>query len=804
MLPPFCQFGASKGFGIEEDQMWREYHAKIGRSSSSKLLQRLPTYNYTFSHIKDSRVGRIDNQGIGLWSGLDKESRTGVLRHEVGHQFLEQLCPGRVTVPFLHEVFAQWISGDFARVASSSTEFAYGHLALDWLKGARIFGKQSATDVSQMSYGVGRILLENFSSKRLEEALIRVTQGCLDDDFDGKLAAQQVLSALLDSRMVSNISKKSPEILVIDGISLEPLIKQGSDRVGFGPGSILKPILVGMIKEFRLSASSTSSAYWRCGSFAHNALGPQMWTWMQALVQSCNGFFLEHQHADTIDFRPWLDLINQFGIKHGFRLDDFQNNKEILLKSIGLIPGIEITLEQVAGLYRWLYDVAPDVMHGLLKTPIEGTLRGHPQSRWFIDHGFALKTGTVRAISSEPLHGWVVAVGSIKENPDNPPVIAVVHGVGHSPQDLLPFLERSLKSMRLGDSPKEGEARVQILGGLVHPGSFQASCMGQLYRVQELPLYEKIGSFRPKFVTAVPATLLKLNQKALYTCYQGPLSLTSDKTSDRVYSYYGRLRVDPLKVKDPTIGKTLPVSPRRAGARLGSSLIIETSLQHYINNVISNEYPEGYKSTLQALALSVALNSRSNRHEGRPVCDTSHCQIFGGRYPHGVMASKQSQKSRIFDASRWAMGELDWSQRFQGGQLGRLCSALDWYPFSIGGHQPWTQVRSPSQIAQALNLALPLYHIKIEGDVEITHLQGVTHLKCEVFRNQLSLPSCPRAANLSGDRVTFQGRGDGHGMGLSLVEADLLAAKGTTVFGLLSRFFPELPAGCLSQTLFGG
>ncbi len=800
MSLPLWWCGAARVLGQPEDAIWHEYQTKIVVDSNKKDLARFPLKIYNYSHIKNTKVGTIDRDGIGLWQGLSEQNKSSVLRHEIGHQFLEQLCPGRISMPAVHEIFAQWISGDFNRIAAYSSEFAYGHLAALWLKEKNLFTESLDPESNKISYALGRILMEKSKSESLISHLINITRFCLKDEFDGSLAARAIFTELLGSEIKTPILKGDPDILVVDGLSLEPLLAVGKTKTPFAPGSILKPLLVSLVKELRLPTMALSSPYWQCGRSGKLVpLGatrePMLWTWDQALIHSCNGFFLEHREVKKFDLRPWAALLTQFGVKHDLNKDfkiesngsPNDQNIGILQKSIGLVPGLEISVEQVLGLYRWLYDRAPDIAYSLLKTPLQGTLRDHPQSRWFVENGFALKTGTFRTTGSEPHDGWIVAVGPLTDKPDNPPLLGVIHGAGQAPNELLHNLAKHLKSHVAGAEVVRGDAQVQILGGLVHPGPMKLSCAHQLYQIKELPPHEKIDGLRPKTIIPTKKSVLRTTEPGLYTCYQGPITISLTNQNKIRYRYFGRLRVDPLDSNLPN-RFSLPVTERRAGARQGSSLVIETSLQHYISNVVSNEYPDGYRATLQALALAVGLNSRSRRHEARPVCDTSHCQIFGGQYPSRWNRPDSSRKMRLFEASHWALTQL---------ARDSTCRSDDWYPFSLGGGKHWQHRRPLNQVAASLGVGLPLAKIMVRSQVEVAHGQGVLSLSCEVFRNQLRLPSCPHVAQMADGFAIFNGTGDGHGLGLSLIDADLLAARGKDAVEIFRRYFPLYPRQCL-------
>jgi SpoIID/LytB domain protein len=64
--------------------------------------------------------------------------------------------------------------------------------------------------------------------------------------------------------------------------------------------------------------------------------------------------------------------------------------------------------------------------------------------------------------------------------------------------------------------------------------------------------------------------------------------------------------------------------------------------------------------------------------------------------------------------------------------------------------------------------------------VHLLYADSEETISCEVFRNTLKLPSCPDAISRLAEQQawSFQGIGVGHGVGLSLLQAQALAEQG--------------------------
>jgi hypothetical protein len=471
-------------------------------------------------------------------------------------------------------------------------------------------------------------------------------------------------------------------------------------------GSVLKPLLVATVPSFR------SDGRWR-----------------DALARSDAKYFMARAEPSADDWAPYLQLFTALG----GRAPQLET-----ARAIGILPGLELSVAQVASAYAAIATTAPEVLDALRSTPRAGTLAGLPDSAWFTARKIALKTGTMRDTSSTPVHGWIAAVGDA--------FIVVTHANGWPATRLLPTVRALIEQQA---PPSAETARVQILGS-VPKVTVDLSCPPQ----HPMAIDAKLAAGATVAVSA-------MRPNAHYRCLGAPITTGfTDRKGRRVErAYAGALVLDPLPKATLPSRAMRPTDPRAAAARLGSDLVLETSMRHYVYDVLASEYPHGHVETLKALAVSVRNNAGVPRHGERPLCDTTHCQVFGhaGRLAAGL-------RKRLLAATDAALIAPEGA---------RTGAARIWMPFQLGGYEPWSRELPSAEVQRRLGGATPL------ADVP-----------CEILRNQLKLPSCPESITPSGDGSTlrFAGRGEGHGLGLSLVEADVWAARGLDFRALLAKF----------------
>jgi hypothetical protein len=197
--------------------------------------------------------------------------------------------------------------------------------------------------------------------------------------------------------------------------------------------------------------------------------------------------------------------------------------------------------------------------------------------------------------------------------------------------------------------------------------------------------------------------------------------------------------------------------------------VLETSERAYLESSLLSELPNAPPELSTALAAVLRRNLHAPRHGDRPICDTTHCQVFGQD-----TASTPGARRRARAAGRAARSLID--------------SQESWLPFSLGGDESWTETRSLSEVERLLALEFVSLAFRDGRAVLGNDRGGETVLPCELLRNQTRLPRVQIELTLNGDLVIFEGRA-GHGLGLDLVSAARDARNGATAREILRKAY---------------
>jgi hypothetical protein len=273
----------------------------------------------------------------------------------------------------------------------------------------------------------------------------------------------------------------------------------------------------------------------------------------------------------------------------------------------------------------------------------------------------------------------------------------------------------------------ESVAEVQVFG-LVGADRVSLRCPGRAARIHAEQIEELPADWQTLRDALGTGTIL---------CAGGPWEVRVADGPPRPYA--GIFSFRPLPDRRPEPGTT----PREARARRGSEVIFRTTLASYVSGVLAAEDASLTGEQAVALAEVIAHDARVQRHRGRPICDTTHCQAFLGTAPPTV------EVTRALD-----LPELPTSR---------------WLPYFRGGVERWEVRRSRADVAAALGNAT-----RISGDgrmLEVTRAGGVERIPCEPARASLRLPGCPTDAIFEGETVRLRGRGRGHGLGLDVEAA---------------------------------
>lgn len=199
--------------------------------------------------------------------------------------------------------------------------------------------------------------------------------------------------------------------------------------------------------------------------------------------------------------------------------------------------------------------------------------------------------------------------------------------------------------------------------------------------------------------------------------------------------------------------------------------VLETDVDSYTDAVLNAEAQTLTGGAREAMRAVIAWNGSHGNHrhaDSASLCDTTHCMVFLGELPNAA-------RHRNSDIDIELLQLLD-----------KLAteSGLNWLPFANGGDQRWQRQISSKQL-QDIFAENQILHMRRErrknGDLFIRLFYPASEetISCEIFRNTLKLPSCPDAIQPETDETwQFQGIGAGHGLGLSIVRAQILADNG--------------------------
>jgi stage II sporulation protein D len=259
-------------------------------------------------------------------------------------------------------------------------------------------------------------------------------------------------------------------------------------------------------------------------------------------------------------------------------------------------------------------------------------------------------------------------------------------------------------------------------------------------------------------------------------------------------------------------GRTVRVGSPATGA------VSVLPLEVYVARVLAGEAaPNTPDGALQALAIAARtytiVNAGRHEREGFDVCDTTHCQV----YRAATLATRRAAlaSAGLVLTYNGVPAEVFYSASC-GGRTERASEV--WasgaqFPYLLGvddevheGDPVWRLERSLDEIRDAVlrtgSRGTRLEDVRIEarsssGRVSRVGLPGLTPdtLTGDQLRAALGfaeLRSTAFTLERVGDRLRFEGRGYGHGVGLCVVGAGRRAARGETAEAILRVYFPAL------------
>ncbi len=702
-----------------------------------------------------------------------------VLEHELGHVFLNAYLPQVNQNVLIQETFAYYISGDFRRVflglAQLNTDNYFASKAVKFFRDHKsqlhqnknLYGPLARLMTEQVDKGGdGGVALENLYLDAFKlAAQNRLNTETLQNDLFDLLTGRETIptknKALdfgLEISKNENRTNNEEGFLMLDGVSHLPLFEVGDLSQRLMPGSLLKPLFLAAVPRMKKTRDSRKHDSWDCEVGATHRVAPilRQWTWEEALAKSCNGFFIDGVLLKEGEWKKYNSYLRD--ISESFRT-------KITLtpaQAVGLMPGVELTPREILHIYIRLLRENSDIIAALDKTARIGTLSKNKESEWFVKNNILLKSGTVRDLNGAPQIGWLLG---IHRNPVTkiPDWFSIYYKKGTTPAEMLQKFRHLVEPVAtLATEP----IKVQILG-LVPETVIRIHC------------------FHPEF--NFRASDLKIDKT--YHCDGGPFILEFPDSKGHVMtrSYFGDLvRSRPSHLitdRRDQFERPLSASEKQMKARRGSTLRLSTSMLSYSAHVLISEMSNGRVETIKALALAIQQNARTHPTHDDFVCDTTHCQVFAADW---TLTSRDDRRILLGVLSEIEGRHLvHWKPNLSN-------ETLKWFPFSRGGSDPWTLIKSDVTLRVALGVQ-KFDSIEIRTGPRIAFLfenQMIRQYECEIFRNQIQILSCPNSIHKTAGGWEFSGNGEGHSQGLDLIKADALAAQGATYGEILEHFYP--------------
>lgn len=649
-----------------------------------------------------SELGRVFLRQLspGAFTASEREW----LAHELAHQFLLQACAPASADTLFHEAFAITTSGEL----EAWREGDYQSLS----DAAKVLTNSASLDTEKARRALARLLVESRGpTDRIPRVIARRLAGC-----DGRLKWSPLT---VEELTVIDRPAGDAAWLIMSRHSGEVFASAGEIGAPRPFGSTLKPFLVAGAATTPGLSPRIGDQEWACGDVL-----PQTMRAPEAVLLSCNGYFLDWAaHSPGVEtFGAWGPVFLSLGMS---RLPEHMS------EAIGLRSTLSLSPLGLAAAYRLLSEARPDLVVTMRRNGREGTLAKLPQSEKLAQLG--TKTGTVRDGASRPLAGWLVGVM------EDFVIVMVVPGRAprQFPDEFLAIVDRAKRLAA------RGPAEVQVFS-LLTPSQVDLRC-------------ERGGfAVTPDGPLALSSDWARLGDvlgKGRLVCLTAPFEVRIPKTTEG-RPYAGVFRREAPAPYVPPQG--MAVSEKERRARTGSEAIFRTTRLLYVTGVLSSEDASIVGEPRAALARVISHNVDSReRHGSRPVCDTTHCQVFQG--------TTRPSESDAETLTRPAIAKAGW------------------LPFSRGGDEPWTATRLRKDVEKALGFSLSSV-TRLESSAGVLRVvrtvteegstfEDVQASSCEPLRGPLKLPSCPTGIAWSGTTVEFSGVGRGHGLGLDVEAA---------------------------------
>ena len=281
----------------------------------------------------------------------------------------------------------------------------------------------------------------------------------------------------------------------------------------------------------------------------------------------------------------------------------------------------------------------------------------------------------------------------------------------------------------------------------------------------------------------------------------------------------------------------MPLAGRQAGGEIAEADLAAASLgrtvrvgvgpdrraevvpvEVYVSRVLAGEgEPKAADAAHQALAIAIRTYAlaNQNRHQrdGYDLCDTTHCQVVRASTPASRRAAQATAGQVLMHQGRPA--ELFYSASCGGRTeaAATVWRGMQAYPYlrSVEDHvhaddAPWTLELTAEVLVRALSRvgvagdaikAISVEERTSSGRVGRLRLNGLRppEMSGEEFRAAVG-PTVIRSTAFSvrktGRGYEFTGRGYGHGVGMCVIGAGRLAARGERAEQILNLYYPGL------------
>jgi len=270
-----------------------------------------------------------------------------------------------------------------------------------------------------------------------------------------------------------------------------------------------------------------------------------------------------------------------------------------------------------------------------------------------------------------------------------------------------------------------------------------------------------------------------------------------------------------------SLGRTV-----RIGAAATDGAVSVLPLEVYVARVLAGEAEASASDgAQQALAIAArtyaTVNAGRHAREGFDLCDTTHCQVWRAATAStrravlataGLVLTYNGTPAEVFYSASCGGRTERAADVWARGALFPYLQAVE--DDVHGGDPTWRLERTLQEVHDALERAGSrgdrLEDVRVEarsasGRVIRLGLPGMSPdaMTGDEFRGAVgfaTLRSTAFTLDRSGDRLIFEGRGYGHGVGMCVVGANRRGQRGERAEAILAHYFPALAIQSLTDT----